>query len=409
MFELQPTPEAAYPRAVIYREERWRYAAATLGLRVYLPTESYDVDACFTRLERGRGRPAGTETAGRVWMVGRVEAASQRGVDVIVVPRSEATQSSTHASSTSYADIVARIDPPLFLGLELEAPRPMDPIFGPKFNELTGDPELDRASGITATKAPAAAQLLRRHAPPPNDLLDHLQALSAKARIVISDTAVHYRLPYEDDPAVLGPQIASVAALAASIGARRGRLPRDPAESALVALFRSAAETGSGSGNGRVRLAFDDERLVLSGWFGGVQLRLAVETERTESHLLLALETPRPLDLGLRLTKQGTLQLIAGWFGSQDVKVGDRAFDDAFVIKAKDEPQVKALFGAHPAARAALLELAPSSAELVLDDERLVVRSPGVADPNAVRRLLLAAQAIAPMLAAETQPAQAYR
>lgn len=382
-----------------YREEQWRYAAATLGLRVYSPTESYDVDACFARLERSAGRPAGAEDTGRVWMVGRVPLGPQRSVDVIVVPRTEATQSSTHASSTSYADIVARIDPPLFLGMKLEAPRPMDPIFGPKFNELTGDPELDRVAGITAAKAPAAAQLLRRYAAPPNDLIDHLQALSANARVVVSDTAVHYRLPYDDDAAVLGPQIRSVAQLAANIGARRAPLPRDPKESALVALFRNAAESE--------RLTFDDARLTLTGLLGGAQLRLAIETERLESHLLLALEPPRPLELGLRLTKQGALQFLAGWFGSQDVKVGDRAFDDAFLIKAQDEARTKALLGAHPAARSALVELAPTSTELVLDDARLVLRRP--ADAGEVERLLVAARAIAPMLAPGHAPAPAYR
>ncbi len=323
------------------------------------------------------------------------------GRDVLVIPYTEATRSASHASSTTYTCVVARIDPPLFLGMKLEAPRPMDPIFGPKFNPLTGDPELDRVCGITATKHGAAAHLLRRASSPPNDLLDHLHALADRGRVLISDSAVHFRHAYDDDPAAIGPWLTSVAAVAAHVAARRGTLPSDAGEAALLATWRGVADAE--------RLAFDDARLAISGSMGGVQVRLGVETEGTEGYTLLSLEAPRSLGLGLRLSKQGALQFVAGWFGSQDVKVGDPAFDDAFVVKASAEPSVKALLASNPAARHALVGFASHSTELVLDDERLVVRWPGIADGAALQGALVAARAIAPVLAPSHRAPPAYR
>jgi hypothetical protein len=50
---------------------------------------------------------------------------------------------------------------------------------------------------------------------------------------------------------------------------------------------------------------------------------------------------PQSLDLGLRLTKQGLLAGIGKMFGSQDIEVGDKGFDDAIVVKGRDPERVK--------------------------------------------------------------------
>ncbi len=50
---------------------------------------------------------------------------------------------------------------------------------------------------------------------------------------------------------------------------------------------------------------------------------------------------PHSLDLGLRLTKQGMLSSICKMFGTQDIEVGDQAFDDAIVVKGRDPERVK--------------------------------------------------------------------
>lgn len=50
---------------------------------------------------------------------------------------------------------------------------------------------------------------------------------------------------------------------------------------------------------------------------------------------------PQSLDLGLRLTKQGLLAGIGKMFGTQDIEVGDKGFDDAVVVKGRDPERVK--------------------------------------------------------------------
>jgi hypothetical protein len=64
------------------------------------------------------------------------------------------------------------------------------------------------------------------------------------------------------------------------------------------------------------------------------------------------------MDLGLRVTRQGTFQFIATFFGSRDVTVGDAEIDDTFAIKGRDEAAVRAFFGAQPEGGRALAALA---------------------------------------------------
>ena len=45
---------------------------------------------------------------------------------------------------------------------------------------------------------------------------------------------------------------------------------------------------------------------------------------------------PASLGRGLRLTRQGFLSKVAGWFGSQDIEIGSADFDDDVVVKGRD-------------------------------------------------------------------------
>lgn len=49
---------------------------------------------------------------------------------------------------------------------------------------------------------------------------------------------------------------------------------------------------------------------------------------------------PHSLDLGLRLTRQGLLSGIGKVFGTQDIEVGDKPFDDAIVVKGRAPERV---------------------------------------------------------------------
>ena len=54
----------------------------------------------------------------------------------------------------------------------------------------------------------------------------------------------------------------------------------------------------------------------------------------------LRVSYPRPLDLGLRLSREGLFTGIAKMLGSQDIEVGDAAFDADVLVKGKDPYRV---------------------------------------------------------------------
>jgi len=67
------------------------------------------------------------------------------------------------------------------------------------------------------------------------------------------------------------------------------------------------------------------------------------------------------------LFRKHFLSGVAEWLGFQDVRIGEAAFDDAFVVRGNDEAKLRALL-ARPRLRA-LLEAQPEVSLRVVDDE----------------------------------------
>lgn len=392
-----------------YEANAFARAAGALGLFLHEQAEAYAADACFERLVRAAGpRVPGPSGNGRLWMAGRTPVAPmQRDVEVIVLCNTITSQSmSTEANpggsstSTDYTHVVAHIDPPLFLGLHVVGPRPIE--FGAtSFNVLSNEVPVNTTFGIRASMPGPASQLVSRQAPAPNDLVDHLVAIRRWGVVRISDSAVDVQCPYTADVAELAPRVASAAALAAYLASRRGPLGRDAGEHSRVAAWGAFAESE--------RLAFDRDRLAITFEQGGARVRIAVEVEGEKTFTALRVDGPGSLGLGLRLTRQGGLQFLFGLFGSQDVKVGDEAFDKAFVVKARDEAGVKRLLGANAAARGALLSLLQGAPDLVVDDAGAVARWPSMADHGGLTYAVTQARALAGLWSAGGPPSQAYR
>ena len=151
----------------------------------------------------------------------------------------------------------------------------------------------------------------------------------------------------------------SAAALALLLSARRPELPRNPAESLVVEAMRGFASNA--------RLTFDPDRLAAHGHRGTVAVEVRTVCEEGAFFTALALVPARPENRGLRLTRQGTFQFVASFFGSQDVTVGDAEFDDLFVVKGRDKREIQAFLGAQPEARRALCVLARVASVKVTD------------------------------------------
>jgi hypothetical protein len=87
-------------------DPRWSQLGRALGLALHEPVGTYDGLLTFKGLKRRAGPPTPRET-GREWLYGRRAVARSGAVDVIVARWHPIV-------GTSF---VARIDPPLFLGL----------------------------------------------------------------------------------------------------------------------------------------------------------------------------------------------------------------------------------------------------------------------------------------------------
>jgi hypothetical protein len=48
--------------------------------------------------------------------------------------------------------------------------------------------------------------------------------------------------------------------------------------------------------------------------------------------------------LRFRLTKQGFIDIIGKFFGCQDIEIGDKKFDQRFMIKGNDEVKIHLIF-----------------------------------------------------------------
>lgn len=110
-----------------------------------------------------------------------------------------------------------------------------------------------------------------------------------------------------------------------------------------------------------------------------------------------------PLGVGLSLTREGITAKLGKFFGSQDIKLGDQAFDDHFMVKGTGPGQVKEILS--PAARACLLNLANAGGELEVDDTQVkLVIADILSDANELTALITQVRDAANAMVAYRQP-----
>lgn len=122
-------------------------------------------------------------------------------------------------------------------------------------------------------------------------------------------------------------------------------------------------------------------RPVIQGWLGQVYVTLNTvvrgsgKNRSTYTQYHVGINAPMPQ--GLSLTKEGFFSKVGKVFGGQDVQIGDRAIDDAFIIKAGD------MLGAHnllslPPVKKALLYTIARHPGLRVSDRNILVEHNGM-------------------------------
>jgi hypothetical protein len=318
------------------RVERWEAAARTLGLGLEGPAR---------RGLFGRGR--------RRDMVG-----TWHGVPVRARHKIVSSGSGQSRSSTTYTVVRAAIEPPLALGLQLTERGSLSRLLGIDGGLKTGHAELDGRIKVRAGHPAYTARLLTHPSVLPT--LEHL--VRGPLDLDVLDTAVILeRRETLTDAAPLAQRLDSVTDLARRLTASRRALGATEQEGALRGSWREVAS--------HLGLDFDADRLHLAGRVDGMFVEAEAQMRGPVGRTVFRARYDRPLGLSLRLARSTDLDGLGRFFGMQDIRTGDRMFDDRFVVKGEPEAAVKELLT--EGLRAVLLELQGRSRTLVVEDDHL--------------------------------------
>jgi len=102
----------------------------------------------------------------------------------------------------------------------------------------------------------------------------------------------------------------------------------------------------------------------LEGFVGGLPIRVDI-TQRKNPAIRYRVFY-RSLDLGLKLTRESSITRTVGRLGNQDAQLGERAFDDAFLVETSRPDALRQFLT--PERRRALLKLVADHPNVVVED-----------------------------------------
>lgn len=323
----------------------WAATAASLGLELEGFTSGMRSD--LDRLRGREGGPGHPTTAQP--MRGRY-----RGVQVSVAIHAERSTSYTaeagaRRSVTYFTTVRATMPSRLLVGL-LAKPRGLLGMLA-SGTITVGHPHVDAAFMVKAVDAAYASHLLRDEAVA-RALLSHRGPFTLE----LSDESVVLRtegMLLSDAPLRAALDVA--AHVAHTLGEARQRLG---APAIIAELERSWRPLASARG-----WRFDPGAATLSGNDFELQACLRPEGSGTHARMKFA----QPLGIGLRVQQRGALAKVASFFGMQDVKVGEKRFDDRFIVQGRPEDRVRALLT--PEVREHLFYIDTNAASMELTDD----------------------------------------
>ena len=118
----------------------------------------------------------------------------------------------------------------------------------------------------------------------------------------------------------------------------------------------------------------------IEGILRGNSVRIDTFTKRSGKHSTtytrVRVRYPRPLGLGLKVTREGFFSGLGKLLGFQDINVGEDDFDRAAVIKGSDPRRIQAFLT--PARRMRIQQLLRNYPEIEINDDEIFLRRQGV-------------------------------
>lgn len=320
-----------------------------LGLAPFEPLVGYEADAPFGRLKRALGPRIESPAIG-CWLRGE-----HAGATVLVVPHH-------HDGGTGWelrTACIAAIDPPLFLNMELHEQLLLDPRDPLGRNDVRiGEAVFDGAVHASAPDHQRLTWFLAPWRPDSRHLLAAI-ADGVSHGLRVTDTTVTVAFPGIPTPIRAQQAFALTTWLARALAERRRTFAPSNEERARAHRWHQVAR--------RRGLAFDAQRMMLSGEIEGSAVEIALEPTPTADSTATTLTIPGAPP-GLRLRK---LHYRAPWSVTEPdaIPLESEAFDRALVARGERAAVRAAL--ANVVLRRELVALAGEATELMLDGERL--------------------------------------
>jgi hypothetical protein len=301
------------------------------------------------------------------------------GQDVYVGVRKYTTHNGKSSQTHYYTYVDVIFDKPLKRGLRLQRANAVSRLFASLIGQSdiqVGHDEVDRAYKIAGQDAAqirallgdraVLAELLRPYGAFSPQLTDASVRLEATGIVV--------------DQIALEPAVRGTVAIARALRTAWQQLPPSAEERRITRPWQRVCE--------RAGLSYEPRAMVARGSKGDVQLRVELVLDDKHGWIteLQALFSP-PLGVGLELVTQRGLAVLKRILGGQDIELGHRAFDDAFVVKGADPELVRQMLTGK--ACDALLELHGRTDELRVRDAGLLLRSHRIIDDEGELAFLL--------------------
>lgn len=336
----------------LYAED-WATLAAALGLAPFLATAEYAPGMGFRQLLRTFSGPASAPPSYAHQLSGR-----WRGTEVVVL--------TYEVGAVLHTGVLARVDPPLFLGLDVRRRPLLRGLLGGECVELGVD-AFDKSLMVSAFNPARAKTFFAPNAPTAAPLLDAL-ARELPSELLVSDSVVDLSTPsLVTDRQELAARLDRAVSLAQGLVARRAQIAWTREELAHRAEWQAFANARG--------YTFSPERMRLTGEERGATLEVALETEPRGARTSVSVRFPTPVGFGFTVRRAATpsfLQELAG----QDIRLGREPFDRLFVVTASSEARLRELL--QRAALTDLLEeLGTLSQEVELTHEGLFFRLDG--------------------------------
>ncbi len=335
----------------------WSALGSELGLRPYTQTAGYAQGMGFRQLRRTFGAPATGEPSFSHRLYGR-----WKGVEVIVLTYDVGSGS----SQTTYTGCLARIEPPLFLGLCLKAKPFLHGLFGGESLSL-GDAQLDKELVVEGFDPVKVRDFFALGDPSTQVLLGAIRNAAPNGLMVTDSVADLSTQGTLTSAWTIAPKLDQVMWIARALSARRADISWTPAERAQRAEWQRFADTSG--------FAFDPSLMKLSGQVAGSSIEVALETEPGRVRTSVSVRFPTPVSFGFAVRRSDMPSFLQGLF-SQDIRVGHPRFDALYIVTGAPEEAIRALLR-RPPIPDILAELGAVSSEVQMHHEGLFFRIDG--------------------------------